>query len=124
METLGRKHWAGAEGCIPVWSHGPEPELESHEALCILNTGSGAANIELTLFYENRAPAGPYRMTVEAQRTKHVRLNSLSKPEPVAKGTNFAWSLHSDEPVVVQHTRLDSRQAENALMTAVPYSQD
>jgi hypothetical protein len=29
--------------------------------------------------------------------------------------------IRSDVPIVVQHTRLDSRQAENALLTTVAY---
>jgi hypothetical protein len=30
--------------------------------------------------------------------------------------------IESDVPVVVQHTRLDSRQAENALMTTMAFA--
>jgi hypothetical protein len=29
--------------------------------------------------------------------------------------------IRSDAPIVVQHTRLDSRQAENALLTTIAY---
>jgi hypothetical protein len=31
--------------------------------------------------------------------------------------------IESDVPVVVQHTRLDSRQAENALMTTIAFAE-
>ena len=33
----------------------------------------------------------------------------------------YASVISSDVPVVVQHSRLDSRQAENALMTPIAY---
>jgi len=124
MKSLGKTHWAGAEGHIPGWSHADSPELESHEALCILNTAEAPAHCRLTLYFTDREPAGPYKLEVGAQRTKHVRLNSLQEPEPVPRATDFAWALEADVPIVVQHTRLDSRQAANALMTAVPFSQD
>ena len=35
--------------------------------------------------------------------------------------TDFASVIRSDVPIVVQHTRLDSRQAENALLSTVAY---
>ena len=37
------------------------------------------------------------------------------------RGTSYASVFESDVPVVIQHTRLDSRQAENALMTTIAY---
>ena len=35
----------------------------------------------------------------------------------------YARVIRSDVPIVVQHTRLDSRQAENALMTTIAYTE-
>jgi hypothetical protein len=35
-KSIGRKTWAIAEGYIPAWSNGPEPEFTSHEAFCVL----------------------------------------------------------------------------------------
>ena len=122
MEPIGRKRWAIAEGYIPGWSHGPEPELESHEACCILNAGESPAHIEITLFFEDREPAGPYALTVDAQRTKHLRFNELKDPQPVPKDTPYASVIECDVPIVVQHTRLDSRQAENAVMTTIAFA--
>jgi hypothetical protein len=122
MKAIGAKTWAIAEGYIPAWSHGPEPEFTSHETACILNTGDHDAHIELTIFFKDREPAGPYRMTVGARRTKHMRFNDLSDPEPVPKGTDYASVFVSDVPIIVQHTRLDSRQSENALLSTIAYS--
>src|SRR6266571_5096812 len=112
---IGRTRWAIAEGYIPGWSHGPEPELLSHETACILNANDHDAHVVITVYFSDRDPAGPYRLTVPARRTKHLRFNDLDDPEPIPKATDYASVFESDVPIVVQHTRLDSRQSENAL---------
>jgi hypothetical protein len=122
MDAIGRTCWAIAEGYIPSWSHGPEPEMTSHETACILNTSDREAHVTLTIFFADREPAGPYRVTVAPRRTLHLRFNDLRDPEPVPTGKDFASVIESDVPIVVQHTRLDSRQQANALMTSTPYS--
>jgi len=121
MEAIGRKRWAIAEGYIPGWSHGPGPEMTSHEAACLLNTSDRDAHVEITIYYEDREPVGPYRVTVPARRTLHLRYNELRDPEPIPRGTPYASVVESDVPIVVQHTRLDSRQAENALISTIAY---
>ena len=118
-EHIGRRLWAIAEGYIPSYSHGPEPELTSHETACILNTGDAPANLRITVYFADREPAGPYRATVPPRRTLHLRFNELEEPEPVPRDTDYASVIESDVPVVVQHTRLDSRQAENALLSTL-----
>lgn len=122
--TIGKRHWAIAEGYIPSWSHGPEPEMLSHETACLLNTSSQPANVEIYIFFSDREPAGPYRLLVPARRTLHVRFNDLRDPEPIPVGTNYASTIDSDVPIVVQHTRLDSRQAETALITTIAFPGD
>ncbi|MBN6150194.1 sensory rhodopsin transducer [Xanthomonas sp. AmX2] len=118
---IGKTTWAIAEGYIPGWSNGPEPQLESHETCCLLNAGDSDAAVELTIFFEDRDPVGPYRIAVPARRTRHVRFNDLEDPEPIPRGVPFASLIRSDVEIVVQHTRLDSRQAANALMTTIAY---
>lgn len=119
--AIGCRAWAIAEGFIPPTSHGPEPEMLSHETACILNASDKDAHIEITVFYRDRDPAGPYRATVPARRTLHLRFNDLNEPEPIPRGTDYASLIESDVPVVVQHTRLDSRQAENSVMTTMAF---
>ncbi len=122
--ALGRRRWAIAEGYIPSRSSGPEPEMLSHETACILNASDGDAHVSITLYFSDREPAGPYRLVVPARRTRHLRFNDLSDPEPVPRGMDYASVIESDVPVVVQHTRLDSRQAANALMTTIAFADD
>lgn len=121
MNPIGAKRWAIAEGYIPSYSHGPQPQLTSHETVCILNAGDTDARVEITIYYSDRDPGGPYRLTVPARRTQHVRFNNLNDPEPIPADTDFASVIEADVPVVVQHTRLDSRQAENALLSTIAY---
>ena len=121
MEHVGQRRWVIAEGWIPDRSTGPAPELTSHETACILNTGDADAHVAVTVFFTDREPAGPYRVTVPARRTLHLRFNDLTDPEPVPLATDYASVIESDVPVVVQHTRLDSRQAENALLSTIAY---
>ncbi len=120
--SIGRKRWAIAEGYIPSWSHGPAPEFTSHEAFCILNAGDEEAHIEVTIYYSDRDPAGPYKLTVPPRRTRHFRFNNLTDPEPIPTGTDYSSVIESNVPIVVQHTRLDSRQADNALLSTIAYA--
>ena len=122
MNSMGVKSWAIPEGYIPAGSHGPEPQFTSHETVCILNTTDNEARVTITIFYSDREPSGPYRITVPARRTKHVRFNNLTDPAPIPLDTDFASVIESYVPIVVQHTRLDSRQAENALLSTIAYA--
>ena len=122
MTSIGKTRWAIAEGWIPPYSHGPEPQMTSHETACLLNAGDRDAHVVITVFFADREPAGPYRVVVPARRTLHLRFNDLTEPEPVPRGTAYSSVIESDVPIVVQHTRLDSRQAENALITTVAYA--
>ncbi len=119
---IGHRRWAIAEGYLPGWSNGPEPQFTSHETACLLNASDEEARVEITVYFSDRDPAGPYRLVVPARRTLHVRFNELDDPERIPKDTDYASVIESDVPIVVQHTRLDSRQAENALLSTVAYA--
>jgi hypothetical protein len=119
--AIGHRRWATAEGYIPPASTGTTRELESHETVCILNAGDADAHVRITLFFADREPVGPYRIEVPARRTRHVRFNDLADPAPVPRGADFASVIDSDMPVVVQHTRLDSRQPALALLSTIAF---
>jgi len=121
VPEIGRRRWAIAEGYIPAWSHGPAPQMVSHEAVCILNAGERDAHVIIMIYFENREPAGPYRFTVAARRTRHLRFNDFEEPERIPVDTPYSSMITADVPVVVQHTRLDSRQAENALLSTIAF---
>jgi len=121
MGAIGRTLWAIAEGYIPPAGTQGSRELESHETACLLNTGEADAHVRITLYFRDREPVGPYRVTVPARRTLHLRFNDLTDPAPVPRNTDYASVIESDVPIVVQHTRLDSRQAALALLTTMAY---
>lgn len=95
--------------------------MTSHETICLLNAGDGDAHVAITVYFADRDPAGPYRVVLPARRTLHLRFNDLNDPEPIPLETPFASTIDSDRPIVVQHTRLDSRQAENAVLSTIAF---
>src|SRR5215216_265887 len=123
MDEIGRKRWAIAEGYIPAESCSQDRALLSHETACILNAGDREAKITLTIYFADRDPAGPYRVVVPPRRTFHLRFNDLKDPEPVPLDTDYSSVFESYVPIVVQHTRLDSRRAEISLLSTIAYSQ-
>jgi hypothetical protein len=96
--------------------------LISHEAACLLNATDKDANISITLFFEDRDPVGPYRVKLPARRTLHLRFNDLTDPEPVPRDTGYASVVESNVPIVVQHTRLDSRNPNIALLSTIAFA--
>ena len=123
MDPIGRRRWAIAEGYIPSESSFSEPTLVSHETACILNAGDQDAHVRITILFANREPIGPYRVTVTARRTLHLRFNDLKDPAPIPRDTDYASVFESDVPIVVQHTRLDSRRAEISLLSTIAYAE-
>jgi hypothetical protein len=123
MDPIGKTRWAIAEGYIPSQSSFTDPALVSHETACILNAGNATANVRITIYFSDREPVGPYFVTVAARRTLHLRFNDLHDPAPIPRDTAYSSVFESDVPVVVQHTRLDSRRAEVSLLSTIAYAE-
>lgn len=118
---LGCRRWAIPEGYLPPDSEDKPRAFVSHEAACLLNTGDAEAHVSLRVYFADREPAGPYRVTVAAQRTLHLRFNDLREPEPIPRGTDYSTVIESDVPIVVQYTRLDSRRQDLALLSTLAF---
>ncbi|MGE5145294.1 MAG: sensory rhodopsin transducer [Candidatus Eiseniibacteriota bacterium] len=118
---IGARRWAIAEGYIPGASTGVDRAFTSHETVCILNANDRDAHITIMVYFADRDPVGPYTLVVPARRTRHTRFNDLVDPEPIPLETDFASLIESDLPIVVQHTRLDSRQAALALVSTIAF---
>jgi hypothetical protein len=125
------RHWNSSDASIgplpkryiPSQSSFAEPALISHETACILNATDTVAHVRITIFFADREPIGPYRVSVAARRTLHLRFNDLKDPAPVPRDTDYASVFESDVPIVVQHTRLDSRRAEVSLLSTIAYAE-
>lgn len=95
----------------------------SHEAICVLNTGKERANLEITLYFEDRDPMKNFKAHCDAERTNHIRLDQLTDEEGknVPMGVPYAIMLKSNVPIIAQYSRLDTTQAEMSLMTTMAY---
>jgi hypothetical protein len=121
--AIGKTQWAIPEGYIPADStNGGDRRFVSHEAACLLNANDVDAEVVITIYFTDREPAGPYRLTVPARRVRHMRFNDLREPEAIPRDTPYASVLEASVPIVVQHTRLDSRQSALALLSTIAYS--
>ena len=120
-EAVGKKIWIIADGFLPEKSSGCFP---SHESICVLNTGDNDAVIGITLYFEDRDPMENLSALCGAKRTNHIRLDKIKDKAGVGipLGVPYAIKVESDYPVVVQHTRMDTTQAEMALMTTMAYA--
>ena len=115
---VGRRRWVIADGYISGWA----AESTGEETVAVLNANDRTARVLITLFYADRGPAGPYRVTVAARRTLRVRLNDLRDPEPVPIATHFASVVESDVPIVVQSSHVEARPAGEAIPSALPFA--
>ena len=122
--AIGRRMWAIAEGYIPPDSPTKSREMLSHETVCILNAGDTDARVEITIYFADREPVGQYVFNVGARRTRHLRFNEFKDPAPIPTNTDYSSVIISNVPIVVQHTRLDSRQAELALLSTMAFPLD
>lgn len=119
---FGSRCWAIPEGYIPGQSVDPDDKaLVSHEAACLLNPSNEDADVTITVFFEDREPAGPFRIALPARRTKHLRFNDLRDPETIPRDTSYASLIESTVPIIVQHTRLDSRNPNIALLSTIAH---
>jgi hypothetical protein len=123
MKPMGRSTWVIPGGHIPLNSTGHEPTFTSHDKLCVLNVADEDAELEIFIYYADREPVGPYCVTVPARRTAHIRFNDLIDPEAIFLDVDYASVLTSTIPVVVQFSRLDSSQFENAMMSAIAWAE-
>jgi hypothetical protein len=124
VRPVGRTVWAIPGGHIPLRTTGPEPEETSSDMICLLNAGDRDAKVEITVYYEDREPVGPYRLAVPARRTRQIRFNDLIDPEPLPLDTDFAGVIVSDVPIVVLFARKDTSRAENAIATTLAFPGD
>jgi len=92
--STGHEHWTISNGWIPPLGD---------ETVGFLNVSSAEAHVQIFIYYSNRDPVGPYRLTVPAKRIHRVRFNCLTDPEPIPRATDYAGTIESDVPIVIQH---------------------
>ncbi len=121
MKRAGKKVWL-----IPdmYWPEVTSPgQYVSHESICVLNTSDRECRVSITLYYEDREPIEGLYAVCPAKRTAHIRMDQLRDGSggTILRGVPYASLLQCSIPVVVQYTRVDTTQSENALMTTMAY---
>jgi hypothetical protein len=84
---------------------------------------SGCAGVGDHLFLQPRAGCS-LPLHGRAKRTRYLRSNDFTDPEPVPKGTEYSNVIVSNLPIVMKHTRLDIRQTALALLSIVAFPVD
>ena len=117
---LGKNIWTIADGYMSDTTKG---EFVSHEAVCVLNLSGSDANINITVFFEDRDPIRNIKAVCKNERTNHIRLDKvvLDDGTIIPRNTPYALLIESDQPIIVQVSRLDVTQPEYALMTTIAY---
>lgn len=119
-QPRGEKHWIIPDGFIPPTS--APGAYESHESICVLNCSSEEALLRITIFFEDRNPLENILTVIPGRRTKHIRTSSLAvNGASIPVGVPYAIEVLSDIPIIVQYSRLDATQAENALMSVMAH---
>ena len=122
MKKLGKQTWLIPDMYWPeITSQG---HYVSHESICVLNLSPKEAVITINLFFEDRAPIKGLKSDCGAERTHHIRMDMIQDADgelAVPRGVPYAAVVKSSTPVVVQYTRVDTTQKENALMTTIAY---
>ena len=116
----GKNVWMIADGYMSDTVKG---EFVSHEAICVLNVSGKDANINITLYFENDEPMKNIKAVCKNERTNHIRLDKIVTEDgnKIPRNTPYAVLVESDQPIVVQSSRLDVSQPEYALMTTIAY---
>jgi len=117
----GKRKWFVPDAYLPEGSSGT---AVSHEASCLLNTSAKDARVRFIFYFEDREPLGPVDVVLGARRTWHLRLDDPSQLGGVElpRGVPYAYSVESDVPIVVQHSRLDASEG-FTLFTSIAYGE-
>lgn len=122
IKKFGLNNWFFPDAELPPPGEGT---MKGHESIIVLNPNNETATISMKCYFEYPEKPISFEVTVEAQSVRCLRTN---KPEDmgghsIPKETQYAISLHSDQPVVAQYGRLDNRQINLAFYTTPGYAE-
>jgi len=114
----GARVWIIPDGYLPRGGAG----IDSHEAICVLNTGAEPAQLVVTAYYADRPPRRGNPVAVPGERDVHLRLDVPAEIGlEIPQETPYGLRVESDRPVVVQHSRMDTRLGGMALFTTMGF---
>ncbi|HZJ68620.1 MAG TPA: sensory rhodopsin transducer [Candidatus Eisenbacteria bacterium] len=121
-KKYGLKNWFFPDAELPPLGEGA---MQGHESIIILNPNKNLATVEIKCYFEYPKKSFIFTAEVEADSVRCLRTN---EPEDMGGNeipleTQYAISLHSDQPIVAQYGRLDNRQTNLAFYTTPGYAE-
>lgn len=119
-EEIGAYVWVIPDAYLPPVG---DENLPGHEATCIVNPNGRMAKVKFTFYFEDREPLKSKEITINPERTLHLRLDraeALLEIE-LEREVPFSIKVESDVKVVVQHSRMDTRQSNLSYMSSMGY---
>ncbi len=122
----GHRMWIIPDGYMPTTPEGNIGPLGfvSHESVCLLNDGTETAHCRLDIYFEDRDPIREIAFEVGGERSLHLRLDKLAAADGsplIPRDVAYSLRVTGDRNVVVQHSRLDVTQPNEALFTCIAW---
>ncbi len=119
-KKYGVKNWFFPDAELP-----PEGEgmMKGHESIIILNPNQNPAKVRIKCYFVFPEKPFEFETMVEAESVCCLRTNVPEQMggHKIPLETQYAISLHADEPVIAQYGRLDNRQTNLAFYTTPGY---
>lgn len=101
-----------------------DPIYKNHEAICVMNTTSKDASLQLDFYFADRAPIEDVTVAIPAKRCYHIRMD---KPEEVGGyeipfDVPYGVRVRSTVPIVVQYSRMYATTHNISLMTTMAHA--
>lgn len=117
----GAKTWLIPDGYLP--REGASGAYTGHDCLCLLNTTARDARVWIDIYFEDREPVEGLEISLRARRCLHLRMD---RPDMLAgfempREVPYALRVRSDQPIVVQYSRLDVTQPNMAFLSVMGF---
>ena len=101
-----------------------DPIYKNHEAICVMNTTSDDASLQLDFYFADRDPIEDIAVSIPAKRCYHIRMDI---PEQVGGyeipfDVPYGVRVRSNVPIVVQYSRMYATTHNISLMTTMAHA--
>lgn len=98
-----------------------DPIYKNHEAICVINATAIDAELKLDFYFADRDPIEDVTIIVPAKRCYHIRMD---EPEQIGGyeiplDTPYGVRIRSNQPIVVQYSRMYATTHNISLMTTM-----
>lgn len=113
----GRTDWFFPDGDLPPAGDGG---FKGHESLILLNPNACDAEVQITIYFEDRDPKQLPEQIVKAQRVRCIRMDAPIGGYQIPCG-QYALRIASTVPIICQLGRADVRQPNLAYYTVMGF---